>query len=139
MDICRLDIWSGPQRAIRCDVHQHQAGSHESRKACGTILNMGSAFFAVSVSFVLLSLLTIFLIFREVLPAMSQEDQNLLRNYWFTGFRQLRNRDRAIRNAWYEHVRLFPQSRKRVLFASFLIASVVSAMGYSLWTTFGLR
>jgi hypothetical protein len=103
--------------------------------------DMESVFFAVSVSFLLLSFLTIVVIIRDVLPAMSPEDQNVLRNYWIapTGFRTLRHRDRAIRNAWNEHVRLFPQSRKRVLFASFLIASLISAMGYPLWPTFGPR
>lgn len=102
---------------------------------------MQSVFFAISVSFLLLSLLTIVVIIRDVLPVLSPEDQNLLRNYWMatTGFRRLRHRDRAIRNAWNEHVRLFPHSCKRVLFASFLIASVLSAMGYPLWTTFGPR
>jgi hypothetical protein len=102
---------------------------------------MESVFFAVSVSFLLLSFVTIVLIIREVLPSMSLEDQDLLRNYWMaqTGFRTLRHRDRAIRNAWSEHVRLFPRSRKRMIFASFLIASVISAMGYPLWSTFGPR
>ncbi|HTV57688.1 MAG TPA: hypothetical protein VMJ93_02360 [Verrucomicrobiae bacterium] len=102
---------------------------------------MESVFFAASISFLLLSFLTIFLIIREILPAMGPEDQDLLRNYWMapTGFRTLRHRDRAIRNAWNEHVRLFPRSRKRVIFASFLIASVISAMGYPLWLAFGPR
>jgi hypothetical protein len=79
---------------------------------------MQSVFFAVSVSFLLLSLLTIVVIIRDVLPVLNPEDQNLLRNYWMatTGFRTLRHRDQAIRNAWNEHVRLFPQSCKRVLF-----------------------
>jgi len=97
---------------------------------------MESVVDAVSLSFLILSFLTMFMIIRDVLPLMSPEDQ-----YWLapTGLRALRCRDRAIRNAWKEHVRLFPQSRKRALFASFLIASAISVMGYPLWVVFGRR
>jgi hypothetical protein len=102
---------------------------------------MEPVFFAVSLSLLVLSFLTIFMIVRDVLPLMSPQEQSLLRSYWIApvGFRALRNRDRAIRNAWSEHVRSFPRSRKRVLFASFLIASVISVMGYPLWIAFGPR
>lgn len=116
-------------------------GFHSGHGTYWRLALMESVFFAVSISFLLLSFLTIFLIIREILPTMSPEEQNVLRNYWMapTGFRTLRHRDRAIRDAWNAHVRLFPESRKRMIFASFLIASVISAMGYPLWLTFGPR
>jgi hypothetical protein len=89
---------------------------------------METGFGVVSLSLFLLSMLTMFLIVRDVLPLMSSEEQNLLCNSWIgpVGFRTLRNRDRAIGNVWNEHVRSFPYSRKRAVFASLLIACAIS-------------
>jgi len=102
---------------------------------------MESVFYSVSLALFFLSVLAMLTIVRDVLPLMSQEERNLLHNFWIgpVGLRALINRDRAIRKAWNEHVRAFPKSRKRVLFASSVIASAISLMGYPLWLVFGLR
>jgi hypothetical protein len=41
--------------------------------------------------------------------------------------------NRAISNAWNEHVRLYPKSRKRVLFACALILAFMSPLARQLW------
>jgi len=101
---------------------------------------METFFAALSISLFVLANLTFVTIVREVFPSLNPEDQNALRNYGTgRGFRAWRSSDRAIRNAWNEHARSFPKSRKRTLFASFLIATALSVMGYPLWLAFGAR
>jgi hypothetical protein len=104
------------------------------------LFGMETLFAAVSFSLFVLAILTFVTIVREVFPLLNPEDQTSLRNYG-TGsyFRALSSRDRAIGNAWNEHARSFPKSRKRTLFASFLIATALSVMGYPLWLAFGAR
>ena len=97
-------------------------------------------FAGISLSLFILAVLTMILIVRDALPFLNPEDQNSLRNYWAdSGFRAWRGRDRAIGNAWKQHVRSFPKSRKRAIFALFAIASALSMMGYPLWLALGNR
>jgi hypothetical protein len=42
----------------------------------------------------------------------------------------------AIINAWDEHVRSFPQSKKRIMVISFAVAGFVSVLSYPLWRAF---
>jgi hypothetical protein len=102
---------------------------------------MESVFVAISLSFFSLTILTLVMVVRDVFPFLNLEDQTSLRNYWTAPgeFRTWRHRDSAIRNAWSQHLRSFPRSYKRVLFASFLIAFALSVMGYPLWLVFGAR
>jgi hypothetical protein len=102
---------------------------------------MEGFFAAISISLVVLTVLTFVWIVRDVFLLLNSEDQASLRTYWAggEGFRAWRKRDRAIREAWMEHTRSFPRSRKRFLFAFLLIASFLSVMGYPLWLTFSAR
>ena len=98
-------------------------------------------FAAISITFLFLTVLTFVWIVRDVFLLLNSEDQASLRSYGAGGggFGTWRKRDRAIKQAWTEHSRSFPRSRKRVLFAFLLIASLLSVMGYPLWLTFGAR
>jgi hypothetical protein len=102
---------------------------------------METFFYAMSATLFSLAILTFVLVIRDVFPRLDLEEQTLLRNYWkgTRGFRIWWDRDRAIKHAWKEHARSFPRSRKRVLFAAFLIAFALSLMGYPLWLTLGAR
>jgi hypothetical protein len=85
-----------------------------------------------------LAFLTFVVIVHDVLHSLNTEDQTALRNYLApAGFREWRQRSRAMRNAWNEHYRLFPSSRKRVLFALLLVATFLSVMGYPIWLALG--
>jgi hypothetical protein len=100
---------------------------------------METLFYSISITLFLLAILTFVLVIRDAFPLLDSEGQTSLRNYWTgaAGFDTWRKRDRAIKRAWNEHGRRFPKSRKRLLFASFLIAAASSLMGYSLWYAFG--
>jgi hypothetical protein len=102
---------------------------------------MEGLFAAISVTLFFLTVLTFVWIVRDVFLLLNSEDQASLRSYGAGsgGFGTWRKRDRAIKQAWTEHTRSFPRSRKRVLFAFLLIASFLSVMGYPLWLTFGAR
>ena len=116
--------------------------SNTINQICDYNLAMVSVFSAVSILFFSVAILTMVMIVRDVLPILSPQDQNTLRNYWtaqVAGFRAWWNRGSAIGRAWSEHVRSFPKSRKRILFASFLIAGFISMFAYALWPTFGPR
>jgi hypothetical protein len=99
---------------------------------------MDTLLFAIIISSFLLAILTMAFVIRDVFPLLSQEDQTSFRNY-LTEFGTWRGRNRAIRNAWNEHLRSFPNSRKRVLFAFFLIVFALSVMARPLWLAFGAR
>jgi len=75
---------------------------------------------------------------REVFPFLNPDDQSSLREYLSArDFRSWRRRDRAIKNAWNEHARLFPKSWKRLAFALLLIGAALSLLGYPLWYASG--
>jgi hypothetical protein len=102
---------------------------------------MEGLFAAISITLFFLTVLTFVWIVRDVFLLLNSDDQASLRSYGAGdgGFGTWRKRDRAIKQAWTEHTRSFPRSRKRVLFAFLLIASFLSVMGYPLWLTFGPR
>jgi hypothetical protein len=100
---------------------------------------MEALFSSISLVLFLVAMLTLVLVVREALPLLDSEDQIVLRKYWKTtrGFGTWRRCDRVIKRAWSEHTRSFPKSRKRLLFAAFLIAAAVSVMFYPLWLFVG--
>jgi uncharacterized membrane protein len=90
----------------------------------------------ISLGFLLLALVTLALIFRDAFRHLNADDQTTFRR-WMG--RKLSLRTRAIDNVWKEHTRCFPNSRKRFLFALFLVAFVVVGVGYQLWRIVGYR
>jgi hypothetical protein len=102
---------------------------------------MDTVFYSISLVLFVLAILTFILVIRETIPLLDSEDKTLLRSYWdgTGGFDTWRKRDRAIKRAWNEHARSFPKSRKRLVFAAFLIAAAISVIGYPLWLALGGR
>lgn len=99
-----------------------------------------------SISFALfaLAILAFGLVVRDSFQFLPAEDQNLIRTFGKSssgplGFRALRSRDGALGHAWEEHVRRFPNSRKRLLFAASLVAATLSVIGYPLWSALSSR
>ena len=81
-----------------------------------------------------LAILTMVLLVREILPLLSPEDQTTFVIY---GARRGRpGSGQAIINAWNEHALAFPQSKKRLLVISFVVAGVLAFLSYPLWRTF---
>jgi hypothetical protein len=81
-----------------------------------------------------LAILTMVLIFREVLPLLNPEDQLPFAVY---GARRVQpGSGRAVIDAWNEHARSFPQSKKRAMVISFVVASIITFIGYPLWHVF---
>jgi hypothetical protein len=101
---------------------------------------METLFYSINLAMFILAILTFVLIIRDTFPFLDLDDQTSIRNYWTVAvsFETWRKRDRAIKRAWNEHARRLPKSRKRLLFAAFLIAAAISLMGYALWQVFGL-
>jgi hypothetical protein len=77
---------------------------------------------------------TMFLIVREVLPLLSPEDQITIAIYGVP--RGRRASGQAIINAWNEHASSFPQSKKRLMVISFVVAGSFTFLSYPLWQTF---
>ena len=102
---------------------------------------MESFFNSIILVLFALAILTFLLVVRDAFPLLDSEDQTSLRNYWTGAFNfdTWRRRDHAIMRAWNEHARSFPKSRKRLLFAAFLIAAAISVIGYPLWLALGGR
>jgi hypothetical protein len=88
----------------------------------------------VGVSLFGLAGVTMFLIVRETLPLLSPEDQNTFVVYGAR--RGGRGSGQAIFNAWSEHGRAFPQSKKRLIVISLVVAGIVAFLSYPLWRTF---
>ena len=81
-----------------------------------------------------LAITTMLVLVREVLPLLSPEDQMTFVIY---GARRGRaGSGQAIINAWNEHVRAFPQSKKRLMVISFGVAGILAFLSYPLWRTF---
>jgi hypothetical protein len=95
---------------------------------------METVFNSISLALFVVAILTFVGIVREVFQHLNEEDQDLFR-------RALRNTwtpiSPAIKNAWKEHTRLFPKSRKRLFFAIFLI--VASLFSYGAPNTAGVK
>jgi hypothetical protein len=102
---------------------------------------METLFYSISLALFALAILTFISVIRDAFPFLDSEDQISLRSYftWAPGFNTWRTRDRTIKRAWNEHLRRFPKSRKRLLFAVFLVAASISLMGYPLWYAFASR
>ena len=80
-----------------------------------------------------LAMLTMVLIVREVLPLLTPEDQTTFLVYGAS--RGRRGSARAIFDAWNEHVRSFPQSKKRLMAISFAVAGILAFLSYPLLRT----
>lgn len=78
--------------------------------------------------------MTMGLIVHEVFPLLSPEDQIAFAIYGAARGRLVSGR--AIINAWNEHTRSFPQSKKRIMVISFVVAAVVAFLSYPLWRAF---
>jgi len=76
-------------------------------------------------------------IVREVLPYLNEEDRARIRGWYLSAGHGRINM--VLHRAWSEHYRLFPRSRKRVLFACLLIAASLSILAYPLWIVLGRR
>jgi hypothetical protein len=77
---------------------------------------------------------TTFLIVRDVLPLLSPEDQTTFLIYGARRGRQ--GSGQAIINAWSRHVQAFPQSKKRLMVVSFVVAGSIAFLSYPLWHAF---
>lgn len=88
-------------------------------------------FNTVTVALFAAALITFVAVVREVFQHLGEEDRATLRA-WHR-FSSVLGINRAIGHAWEEHVRLFPRSRKRVLFASLLTVDCLSVLGYTFW------
>jgi hypothetical protein len=91
----------------------------------------GTVIILLSLCLAFAAFVTMAAIFRDVLPALSIDEQTYVRD-WQNVWGTLRF-DRTIRKAWDEHARLFPQSRKRILLILLLLASALSVITYPLW------
>lgn len=96
---------------------------------------MEMLFNAVSLALLAGAIATFVAIVRQVFEQLDEVDRATL-SAWFKFSIGM---NRAISNAWEQHVQLFPKSRKRILFASLLIAASVSVMGYPFWLALGGR
>jgi hypothetical protein len=88
----------------------------------------------VGVSLFGLAGVTMFLIVREALPLLTPDDQSTFVIYGAR--RGGRGSGQAIINAWNEHIRAFPQSKKRLMVISFVVAGFLVFLSYPLWHTF---
>ncbi len=88
----------------------------------------------VGVSLFGLAGVTMFLIVREALPLLSPADQSTFVIYGAR--RGGRGSGQAILNAWNEHIRAFPQSKKRFMVIAFVVAGLLAFLCYPLWHTF---
>ena len=91
---------------------------------------METLFASLSATLLVAAILTMVSIVRDVFPSLDEEDRASYRGWVNSSGSAV---DRAIGRTWKAHVRLFPESRKRLLFAGFLIAASLSVMAYPLW------
>jgi hypothetical protein len=91
---------------------------------------MEGVFIALSVTLFIAVWATMFRIVQDVFPYLAERDRDWFRNYirWNRSF----GGGSAIRIAWAEHGRVFPNSRKRVLLAALLVAWALSVIPLSL-------
>jgi len=91
--------------------------------------------FVVTIALLAAAVLTFMALVREALPHLSSEDRASLQSLLGPPtFSRLRVSDNALGRAWEVHGRVFPQSRKRILFAALLVATALSVFAYPLWT-----
>lgn len=94
-------------------------------------------FNAVSLALLAGAIATFIAIVRQVFELLDEVDRASFRA-WFR-FSSVTSINRAIVNAWRQHLQSFPKSRKRILFASLLVAAAVSLMGYPFWLALSRR
>jgi len=94
---------------------------------------VGGIFLFFTFALFIAAFLTIVRIVGEVLPSLSEEDRARFRGWFRSGGGVRFNINNPLGRAWSEHYRLFPGSRKRVLFACLLIAASLSVLIYPLW------
>ena len=95
---------------------------------------MESIFIAVPIALGAAAVATFIAIVRDVSQHLSAEDPHALKHHFDNStLRQLRAGDKAIGDAWKTHIKLFPQSRKRLLFGALAISAAFSVMCYPLW------
>lgn len=97
---------------------------------------METLFNTVSFTLFAAAIATIISVVHDVRGHLDKQDHASFRA--FPRFPNV-NFNRALGNAWKEHIRLFPESCKRLLFACFLIAACVSVMAYPVWMALSLR
>ena len=100
---------------------------------------METLFCSLGLFLFVLAISSFVLVVRESLPFLDSEDQRALHTYWKSseGVPEWRERDRAVKRAWSEHIKRFPKSRKRALFAALLVAAAVTVMFYPFWVLVG--
>src|SRR5258708_39796645 len=98
---------------------------------------MEIVFIAASLALSVATFLTMVRIVREVLPNLSEEDQARLRG-WTASKRQWKFNG-TIHRAWNYHVRLFPKSCKRLLFACLFTACLLSIFAFPVWLALAVR
>jgi hypothetical protein len=89
---------------------------------------MEDIFIAVSFALLAAAVATMVRIVHDVFPHLSEQHRECFRwradwNHSFGGYIS-----RAIQSAWNEHTKMFPNSRKRALFAIFLVATALSVI-----------
>lgn len=99
---------------------------------------MENVFIAITFALFASMVLTFIGIVRDVLPTLSEVDQFWLRKGWLSRGYEFSFYGPGGK-AWDQHIQLFPRSRKRMLFASLLIATALSVFGYPLWLVFATR
>jgi hypothetical protein len=98
---------------------------------------MNTLFAVFEAAFVAGAVVTIMMIVREVFWSLNAENQAALRGPWIgPSFRVLRKRDRAISDAWNQHVQTFPRSRKRIAFAICIVGAFAGPVCYALALAF---
>jgi hypothetical protein len=99
----------------------------------------GYAAMLITLPLFLAAVLAMVLIVREVFPFMNERDQEAIRTWLSSGFDRRARMGSVVERAWPEHDRLFPQSRKRLLVAGFVITASASILVYPIWFAFGRR
>ncbi len=92
-------------------------------------------FNAVSLALIAAAITTFVRIVRDVFEHLDKKDRASLSEW--ARLSSVVNINRALDNAWREHLRLFPRSRKRLLFVALLLTACVSLLGYPLWVALG--
>lgn len=91
---------------------------------------MADALISIAVILFVACAFTLASVVKEIHPRLDEEDRDTLRGWGLTG--STYRFGPTVRKAWDLHVRLFPKSRKRVIFACIVIGMVLSAIGYAL-------
>jgi len=99
--------------------------------------DMEVVFISVPIALGVAAFATMASIVRDIFPSLSEQERESLRDWLRKGgyFRikpSLRF-SRALKKAWNEHIRLYPSSRKRLLFACLFVAVFLSIMAEPVW------